>query len=214
MFPSTGKSMKCKPSLAVHKGRLVCMFVGQDSLLTWAFGDLSGWTTPYTVPDTAVSGPCAVAEFYGTLYAAVTTSPRNVLIILRYDDLNGKWVERQFTGQMTNGPAQSPATLAAYNGMFWCAYNGTNGDQIQVQSWHPNSSWSKPFSLSEWTFGEPAFFIRDQTLHLLFVTHDTNRNLREVVIDTIAKNSKPTNGPAESSRFGLSATSDGVNNPI
>lgn len=203
----TGYVPHSAPALAMHHGRLWCLWTGERrcaSPLFWTSLDSHGkWNRVQEVAVlsgggertvNAVGAP-AIADLNGILHVVFLErnedprsresplSGRDILVHMQYDDQCQNWTKRASLGVST-GPSIS---LKGHAGHLYCGY--VNSDQrICYSTWNEITGWS----YSEPIMGKPcadqsfAFCVPGDSMHLLFASGQFEEpNIRDLEYDSI-----------------------------
>ena len=177
------------PALAMHHGRLWCLWAGKshhESPLFWTSSDSHGnWNEaqemviPWRVRNRALNavGALAVADLNGILHLVFLertedsklweTPPnsRHTLVHLQYDDQCQTWGKRAIFG-VNSGPHIS---LKGHGGQLYCVY--TDPDQELCYSiWSETTGWSHSETVGnmQCTNGSFALYTSGSGMHLLY----------------------------------------------
>src|ERR1700735_3377867 len=224
MFPQGKIYSNYAPALAVHAGKMCCLFSDKNrsnglyyawSEVTNPDGTRAGWSDPEWFIDAGGQAACeqsALANDDGdVLHAVVLQSAQGHrdLVHYVYEDELEKW---EWRGGMVmhSGAAVS---IAGFHGQLFCAFSpeGT-GSQIYFTVWNLKGGYSRGWGplvkISEQCTGGPALYQVNDTLHLLF-REVTTKKIDDLIYNEALnswKRSDSSAQPADSANGGVCAT--------
>ncbi|MCX4547179.1 hypothetical protein [Streptomyces sp. NBC_01565] len=157
------------PGVAVHDGKLYCMYLGLDSRLYWCALSNGTWSTPSPIPGWNTRHSPALAATNSTLYSAVVGLD-GVVWISAFTG-NG-WSPHVATGGWNS---LSAVSLISHKNTLHCAHRGSQ-DGIYL-SWSADGiDWARPIGGGRATYEAPALGSYYGKLHLAY--RDLNGNVQ------------------------------------
>lgn len=193
------------PALAVHRGRLFCLWTGgrdRDSHLYWTSVDSTGrWRSvgevvdPAAVAKTPVNawGAPAIADLNGVLHMVFcegngdprlggeTLNNRNMLVHVQYDDQCQTWGKRANLGISTR-PCIS---LKAHADRLYCGYKYAN-HELGFSIWSECTGWSRSTIVVDSQCGDRSFAFYNLwgSLHMLYASGEgAERSLHDLEVE-------------------------------
>ena len=203
-----------KPAVTSHRAQLYCMFLGLDKRMYWTRQTDSAWSTAVSFGQTDAVGFPSLAVFDGNLYATVNLTIQsglhepNELLLYRFKDNINVWDTLTSTTKLKSA---GPASLIERNGLLCCVYVTVDQqNSIRVATWKKEDGdtgrWTVQGTTNHLTYGESSVFSLQERLHVLYVTRNSSKRVREFRFDQ-DWNAIDVNGPQEESQYGSSASS-------
>lgn len=207
------------PAVTQWEGSLICLWsdVNNVPFFAGASNAKGSWSHRNQVSSgLRMSDGGAVAVFgEATQNLHFVIKEGGTLRHVRYTNQNGKWLwvgPKIFGASANHQPA-----LIGFNNQLACAFTSGGNNQLYLCFWDPPApgdyvslgTWSDPIPLGALSWGVPALYVIDETLHLTFAANNTTRTLIDMVYDPPSKSLKNGFGfdQIEASAFGCSATS-------